>query len=174
MCAGVACASSAELEEETTMHPDSVLTAAQLIGGLAASARNALDLVKASSDHALKASVSELYDSVLDVKARVLDLDQENRELKAALAKKDEVIGPEEPHGYFFFKDKPEQPLCPKCWQSQPKNPVFLSPLTTLDGGQYRSCIICRYDNYETPRTHSSEPVIIGRRSIFAQGKGYF
>ena len=54
-----------------TVVPSVVLTTAQVVGGLVASAKNVLDLAKASSDHTLKASVSELYDSVLDVKARV-------------------------------------------------------------------------------------------------------
>jgi hypothetical protein len=138
-----------------TILPTAVLTTTQLIGGLAASARNVLDLAKASSDHALKASISELYDSVLDVKGRVLDLDEVVRSLKAELAHKDQFNGPTEPHGYFFYKDKQDQPLCPRCFQKQPQHPVFLSPLTNFDGGTYRSCIICGYDNYETPRTYS-------------------
>ena len=48
--------------------PPAVLTTTQLVGGLVASAKNALDLAKASSDHALKGAVSELYDWLLDVK----------------------------------------------------------------------------------------------------------
>ena len=50
-----------------TILPSAVLTTAQLVGGLVASAKNAVDLAKASSDHALKGAVSELYDSLLDV-----------------------------------------------------------------------------------------------------------
>jgi hypothetical protein len=149
------------------------LTTAQLVGSLAASAKNALDLAKASSDHALKGAVSELYDSLLDVKGRVLDLDEENRRLKTELARKDEFIGPIEPHGYFFYKEKPDQPLCPRCFQSQPQHPVYLSPLTDFKGGQHRSCIICGYDNYETPRKSSSDPVMGGRSSLFHQSRGY-
>ena len=111
-----------------TILPTAVLTTVQLVSGLVASAKNALDIAKASSDHALKASVDELCDSVFDVKGRVLDLDEENRRLKAELARKDEFIGPIEPHGYFFYKEKQDQPLCPKCFQSLPQHPVYLSP----------------------------------------------
>jgi uncharacterized small protein (DUF1192 family) len=134
-----------------TILPPAVLTTVQLVGGLIASAKNAHELAKASSDHALKASVSELYDSVLDVRGRVLDLDEENRRLKAELSRKDEFTGPIEPHGYFFYKDKPQQPLCPKCIQSQPSNPVFLSPVFNYNGGTKRTCIICDWDKFETP-----------------------
>lgn len=62
-----------------TILPSAVLTTAQLVGTLVASAKNARDLAKESSDNELKASISELYDSLIDVKARVFDLDEENR-----------------------------------------------------------------------------------------------
>lgn len=156
-----------------TILPTAVLTTTQLVSGLVASAKNVLDLAKASSDHALKASVNELYDSVLDVKGRVLDLDEEKRSLKAELARKDEFIGPIEPYGYFFYKARPDEPLCPKCFQASPQRPVFLSLLTNLDGGQYRNCLQCGFDNWEKSRPDSSDPVMVGRPSLFHQSKGY-
>lgn len=134
-----------------TILPPVVLTTTQLVGGLLASAKNALDVSKASSDHALKASLSELYGSLLDVKGRVLDLDEENRRLKEELARKDEIIGPIEPHGYFFYKDKPDQPLCPRCFQSQPRNTVHLAPLCKHKGGKLRKCVVCTFGMYEEP-----------------------
>jgi hypothetical protein len=145
--------------------PPAVLTTTQLLGGLVASAKNAVDLAKASSDHALKGAVSELYDSLLDVKARVLDLDEENRGLKAELARKDEFVGPTEPHGYFFFKERLDQPLCPKCLQSQPSNPVFMSPLSQRFAGTMRECLVCKWQNFET-RNQPSSPRTTRRRSF--------
>ncbi|MGA9669974.1 MAG: hypothetical protein WBQ94_12245 [Terracidiphilus sp.] len=128
-----------------------VLTAAQLVSGVVSTAKTARDLAKDSSNHELKAIISELYDAVLDVKGRVLDLDEDNRRLKEELARKDEIVGPLDPHGYFFRKDKPDQPLCPKCIQSQPPNLVFLSPVRNINGGTRRSCVVCRYFHNETP-----------------------
>lgn len=148
-----------------TLLPPAVVTATQLVGGLVASAKNALDLAKASSDHALKSAVSELYDSLLDVKGRVLDLDEENRHLKAELARKDEFVGPLGPHGYFFYKDRPDQPLCPKCFQSQPQNPVFLSPIQIMNGGTHRQCHICHWENYETAE-QPFPPIRLGRKTV--------
>jgi hypothetical protein len=148
-----------------TILPPAVLTTAQLVGGLVASAKNAVDLAKASSDHALKGAVSELYDSLLDVKARVLVLDEENRGLKAELARKDEFVGPIEPHGYFFYKDKPDQPLCPKCFQSQASNPVFLGPIEMTITGKFRRCLICNWQHYETAE-QPLQPVRMGRPTI--------
>jgi hypothetical protein len=141
--------------------PPAVATTVQLVSGAVASAKNAFDLAKASSDRDLKGAVSELYDSLLEVKGRVLDLDQENRDLKAQLARKGDIDGPTEPHGYFFYKDKPDKPLCPKCYQSQPSNIVFLEPIKVNDsGGRYRECLICKRTKWEhlgTPQTsHAS------------------
>jgi hypothetical protein len=143
-----------------TLLPPAVLTTTQLVGGLVASAKNALDLAKASSDHALKGAVSELYDSLLDVKGRVLDLDEDNRRLKSELARKDEFVGPLDPHGYFFYKDRLDEPLCPKCLQSQPQNPVFLSPIKATRTGKLRRCPICDWQHYET---HEHAQLSIGR-----------
>jgi len=145
--------------------PQAALTTIQLVSGLAASAKNAVDLAKSTLNNELKGAVSELYDSLLDVKGRVLDLDEENRRLKAELEKKDEFTGPIEPHGYFFYKVKPEQPLCPKCFQSQPSNPVFLPPVSNDNGGTKRTCIICHWANVETPPLASS-PRSTRRRSF--------
>ncbi|MGP8226465.1 MAG: hypothetical protein ACLQGT_09970 [Terracidiphilus sp.] len=154
------------------MIPPEVLTTAQFLSSLVSFAKSASDLAKKSTNHALKSAVSDLYSAVIEAKAIVLNLDEENRRLKAELARKDEFLGPIEPHNYFFFKEKPNQPLCPKCFQSQPPNPVFLSPLTDLDGGKYRSCLICGYENYETPRNYSN-PVAVGRSSLFHGTRSY-
>ncbi len=154
-----------------TIVPTVALTTAQVVGGLVASAKNVLDLAKASSDHPLKASVSELYDSVLDVKARVLDLDEENRRLKAELARKENVEGPVEPFGYFFTKQKPNNPLCPKCYQSQPSQTVFLGSLRKHKGGQLRRCPVCKYGNYEEPPT--TGPAIAIGESSSSRLRGY-
>lgn len=154
-----------------TVVPSAVLTTAQVVGGLVASATNVLDLAKASSDHSLKASVSELYDSVLDVKARVLDLDEENRRLKEELARKDDVEGPIEPFGYFFTKQKPNNPLCPKCFQLQPSQIVFLGSLRKHKGGQLRRCPVCKYGNYEEPPT--TGPAIAIGESLNSRLRGY-
>ena len=131
--------------------PPVISTVVQLISGLVSTANSAADLAKKSSDHALKGAVRKLCDETLDVQIRVLKLDQENRDLKAALAQKDEIIGPTGPFGYFFYKCKPDQPLCPKCYQSQSPNPVYLSPLKSLNGGMRRYCRNCNQRYTETP-----------------------
>lgn len=71
--------------------PPAVLTVTQLIGGLVASARTARELAKDTSNHELKAAISDLYDDVLSVKERVVDLDEENRTLRTALDEKHKI-----------------------------------------------------------------------------------
>jgi hypothetical protein len=113
-----------------------------------------------TDDLELKSRINDLYTALLDVRAKVLDLDEENRQLRTDAAKKGEIVGPEEPHGYFFFKDKPENPLCPKCFQSQPSNSVYLSGVKTLNSGaQFRRCVVCRWENCERPSTRSANSV---------------
>lgn len=152
--------------------PQAALTTVQIVSGLAASAKNAVDLAKATSNNELKASISELYDGLLDVKARVLDLDEENRRLKTELARKDDIEGPVGPFGYFFTKQKPENPLCPKCLQSQPSNIVFLGELRKHQGGRLRKCPVCKYGNYEEPPT--TGPAIAVGQSLSSQSRGYW
>jgi hypothetical protein len=139
--------------------PPVVLTATQLVGSLVASAKNARDLAKDSSNSDLKAAISDLYDDLLSVKERVLDLDEENRKLRAQLEQKDEVVGPFNPHGYFYKKtdDAKEKPLCPRCFQTQPSKVVFLSP--PLDGSfGWRKCVVCGFDKFEPDPNFISEP----------------
>jgi hypothetical protein len=112
--------------------PQAALTTVQIVSGLAASAKNAVDLAKASSNNELKGAVSELYDSVLDVKGRVLELDEENRNLKTQLALREEIEGSDAKFGYFYFKSKPNEPLCPRCYQSLPSKIANMGPRQEL------------------------------------------
>ena len=125
--------------------PQAALTTMQIVSGLAASAKNAVDLAKSTSNNELKGAVSELYDSVLDVKARVLDLDEEVRSLKAQVAQREEIIGPDAAFGYFYFKGKPNEPLCPKCYQSLPSKVVNMGPRDQRVGGIMRFCPVCNF-----------------------------
>ncbi len=130
--------------------PPVVLTATQLVGSLVATAKNVRDLVKDSSNSDLKSAISDLYDDILSVKERVLDLDEENRKLRAQLEQKDDVVGPFDPYGYFYKKtdEAKEKPLCPKCLQSQPSNVVFMPP--PIDGtAGWRTCVVCGFSKFE-------------------------
>lgn len=138
-----------------TLIPPVALTTVQIVSGLAASAKNAYELAKGSSDRDLKGAVSELYDAVLETKARVLDLDEQVRTLKAQLAQREEIEGPDEKFGYFYFKSKPDRPLCPKCYQSIPSNVVHMKPPYHSNslGTVSRTCPICNFAVTEQKNT---------------------
>lgn len=132
--------------------PQVALTTVQIVSGLAASAKNAVDLAKSTSNNELKGAVSELYDSVLDVKARVLELDEEVRRLKTQFAQREEIIGPDARFGYFCFKSKSNEPLCPKCYQSIPSKVVNMGPRDQRAGGIMRFCPVCDFTVTEEVR----------------------
>jgi hypothetical protein len=134
--------------------PEPILTVTQLVSGVVATAKTVRDLAKDAQNHDLKAAISDLYDDIIDVKARVLELDEENRKLRTQLEQKDDVVGPFDPHGYFYKKtdEAKEKPLCPRCLQSQPSKVVFMSPLTDGTSG-WRRCPVCALNSYEKPRT---------------------
>jgi len=125
--------------------PHAALTTVQIVSGLAASAKNAFDLAKSTSNNELKGAVSELYDSVLDVKGRVLELDEKVRSLKAQLDQREEIEGPDAKFGYFYLKSRPNEPLCPKCYQSVPSNIANMGPRQQQGSYVGRVCPVCRF-----------------------------
>ena len=134
--------------------PPAALTTVQIVSGLAASARNAYELAKGTSNSELKGAVSELYDAVIETKARVLDLDEENRSLKAQLAQREAIEGPDSKFGYFYFESKPNEPLCPKCYQSVPSKIVNMGPRDRRAGGIMRFCPVCNFSVTEEKAQH--------------------
>jgi hypothetical protein len=140
--------------------PQAALTTVQIVSGLAASAKNAVDLAKATSNNELKGAVSELYDSVLDVKARVLELDEEVRSLKAQLTQREEIVGPDATFGYFSFKSRPDEPLCPKCYQSAQSKPTFMGPRHQQGSYIVRSCPVCNFFCRESGGSNSYQPPV--------------
>ncbi len=132
--------------------PPDALSTIQLVSGLITSAKNAVDIAKLSSNRDLQAAVSELLVGVMDVKVRVLEFDEEVRNLKAQLAQREEIIGPDAEFGYFHFKSKPNEPLCPKCYQSVPSTIVNMGPRDQRAGGIMRFCPVCNFTVTEEKR----------------------
>src|SRR5579885_2250226 len=141
-----------------------IATVGQLLNAAVSTAKNVRDIAKDSSDSTLKNEISSLYDALLDIKARVLDLDEENRSLKAQLVAKNDIEGPIKPHGYFRYKSRPNNPLCPKCLQSKDQRPVFLSEPEDWNGGKRRDCVVCGFFHMETPMQHAEVRLGISRR----------
>jgi hypothetical protein len=125
----------------------------QLISNSITAMKYVHEVSDSSDDLELKSRINNFSATLMDLTARIVALDQENRELTAALALRDEIVGPIDPHGYFYYKGKPDHPLCPACLQSQMHNPVYLGPLLKHKGGKLRKCPVCKYGKYEEPPT---------------------
>jgi hypothetical protein len=123
-------------------------TAGQLLGTAVSIVKNARDLAKDSSNHELKNVISDAYDAVLNLKEKLLALDEENRQLKAQLAKRDGIVGPVPPYGYVYQASDTgkDHPLCPNCFQEK-GHESFLFRLrnqTTI-----RRCSVCQWTRQE-------------------------
>jgi hypothetical protein len=113
----------------------SAITISQLISAALSSTKSARELAKDSSDSDLKEQISQIYDSLLELKERVIEQAEENRLLKLELEKKRSIEGPIPPFGYYFQAGDREHPLCPKCFQERQPRQSFLSPATDWNGG---------------------------------------
>jgi regulator of replication initiation timing len=131
------------------MEPTIALTIAQIANTTIAAVKQAKDVVGQSKDTtAIKESLLEAYDHLLELKAKISDfqdenhrLETENRELKERLERK-ESIERRGDFGYFFKKDE-DDPLCPKCFQSK-EQIVYLSKIVLWYETPSRTCIICK------------------------------
>lgn len=118
-------------------------TTAQLVANVVGTVKAARDLAKDLSNHELKDKIGDAYDGLLDLRQRLLDVDEENRQLKAELAKKAEIQGPVPPFGYFFDKQHPDTPICPKCYQAKESRIAFMGSLHSWSGAMRRVCQLC-------------------------------
>lgn len=132
--------------------PTALVSAASVVNGAIASVKNARDIAKQSSDSVLKEAVSEAYDAVLDLKDRVLALDEENRELKAKLAEKGNIRYDRDTQ--YFYKENEELPLCPKCYQQSDSRPVYVAIWD--DGTTF--CEVCQTSFHRAPKGRVRTP----------------
>jgi hypothetical protein len=126
-------------------HPATGATVVQVISSAITALKNARDLAKDSKDRELKEVIGNAFDLLLDLKERMLALDEENRDLKTQLAKKALITGPVPPFGYLYEKtDEAQQhPLCPRCYQE--KLHVYTLVAEEWDGGTMRRCPNCHW-----------------------------
>jgi hypothetical protein len=123
-------------------------TAIGLINSTVQTAKTAIELAKHTKDADLRQSVSEVLDQILDLKAKVLELDDENRSLKQQIALRAGI----ERRGEFgyWFKHGESDPLCPKCYEETGKQ-IFLPPSEPWSGRVRRDCRVCHHTYWEKP-----------------------
>ena len=110
---------------------------------------------KGSKDAALKENISKLYDSLLDLKAIVIRVDEENADLRRRLAAQTQA--PEaRPVGatiFYFVGDK--GPYCQPCYDDKHKL-VALPAAQESNDGIYRRCNLCKQCFWEKPEDLSA------------------
>jgi len=126
-------------------------TAIGLINSTVQTAKTAIELAKHTKDSDLRNSVSEVLDHILDLKAKVLELDEENRWLKQQISARAELERRGE-FGYWFKRGETD-PLCPRCYEGSGKL-VYLPKAETWSGGIRRDCRICGDITWEVPMGH--------------------
>jgi hypothetical protein len=130
------------------INPSVATAALSLINSTVQTAKTAVELAKKSKDSSLKETVGEVLNGILDLKIKVLDLEEENRELKHRLSKQDELERKGE-FGYWFKKGQTD-PLCPKCYEGDGKE-IYLPKSEPWSGGMRRICKVCRSITWEQP-----------------------
>jgi len=140
-----------------TMIPLATATTALGLANSAVSAvKSAYELSKKTSDLDLKHQINNVMDSVLDLKAKVIELDEENRTLRKQLEQK-ENIKREHKHG-FWLKDGETQPLCPRCYEGENHSVVYLSSAKFTQGlGYLRRCHVCGCSFESSQLVHDSD-----------------
>ena len=137
------------------------LTAASAATTILSHAMKALDSLreqaKGSKDAGLKENISRLYDSLLDLKAAVIRVDEENSDLRRRIAEHTQTGRPEIKQvgavNYYFVGD--QGPYCQPCYDGKGKL-VALTPAQEANSGVYRRCALCKEHFWEKPEDLSA------------------
>lgn len=101
-----------------------------------------------SGDLNLKEAVAELYDKLLDVKEKLIELEDENRKLRQQLASKNELER-RPPFGYWYKKGE-NDPLCRVCYERDGKLIYLDAEYRSIEDGTIsRWCRGCQQTFFE-------------------------
>lgn len=117
-------------------------TAVSLVNGTISLLKEAKEAAKRSDDHDLKDKLSEVFDSVLDLKEVIANLRDDNAELRKQLEARAKLLWDRE-RKIYFAEDDPD-PFCPICLDGNNKQ-IRLQPTGLGDHLLWRyECKVCR------------------------------
>lgn len=127
---------------------------------------------KGSKDLALKESISNLYNDLLDLKAAHIRIEEENSELRRQIAQtadkpptpKIRQVGAV----HYYFVDE-EGPYCQPCYDGKSKSLVRVSPPEAWSGGQRTHCPVC-HAIFQESKSESRPMQLGGRRRPYSWG----
>jgi hypothetical protein len=136
---------------------------ASALGTAINTVKNLRETLKSAKDAAVGQAVNAAYQSLIELQESVRELQNENVELRAQLAKKSDLIGPLPPFNYFYKVGdlERERPISPKCLQHEKSIVCYLSDPERWSGGIRRRCNLCDWLNYEEPTKSGS---VVARR----------
>jgi hypothetical protein len=143
------------------------LTSVAAATGILSNAMKLLDSVreqaKGSKDLALKESISNLYNDLLDLKAAHIRIEEENSELRRQIAHTAQKTPAPEIRQvgfvHYYFVPGEEQPYCQPCYDNKSKL-IRVTPPEPWSGGQRRHCPVCHAIFQETKS--ADRPVRLG------------
>jgi hypothetical protein len=116
-------------------------TAVGLVNSTISLFKQVNDSAKNSDDIDLKRGLSDLYGQIVELKAQILDLVQENADLNKQLSEQASMKWNSR-FGYYFQEGDPI-PFCPACWDLN-KKLIHLRP-DSMSRPPYRyDCNVCR------------------------------
>jgi hypothetical protein len=113
-------------------------TAVGLVNSTISLFKQVNEAAKESDDLDLKRGLSDLYGQIVELKAHVLDIAQENDDLRKKLRQRESVRWDSKTG--FYFGDQDPDPLCPYCYEREERL-IHLSPPDRSGG---RRCLLCK------------------------------
>jgi hypothetical protein len=92
-------------------------TAVGLVNSTISLFKQVNEAAKKSDDLELKQGLNDLYGQFVELKAQVLDLAQENQELRKQLRQREEMR--RDSQTGFYYQGQDPSPLCPNCYERE-------------------------------------------------------
>src|ERR1035437_3401081 len=113
-------------------------TAVGLVNSTISLFKQVNEAAKNSDDLDLKRGLNDLYNQIVELKAQILDLAQENSDLRTKLNQKADIKR-DVTTGFYFQEGDPD-PLCSLCYERNEKR-IHLNP---PNGSGSRFCHVCK------------------------------
>jgi hypothetical protein len=129
-------ANALELAKKAAEDPTKAWAIAKAVGELITKAVNFRKRLKSSEE---KREVDEILDALRDLKHSASELEDQNRELREKLRFKNDDYEFRSP--FRYRKDRPEQPLCARCFANQTEGPMGEQGRGCPES--CRKCLVC-------------------------------
>ena len=111
-----------------------------MFNAIASAGKALYDATQGVSNLDTKRQLTEVYDTLMDLKRAASNLEDENHELKERLRFKGDDFEFRNP--FWFEKRHSDRPLCPKCFANEKIGPMGES-YQSFGSGTIRRCLVC-------------------------------